>query len=229
MELEVTPEENISENRSFDLEGLSYSYNVSRTIFPCCETEFETGINGTIEYEGKKIGKFYCSIFHVSSAVERGVDIFAIFDCESAAGALAYADLFDLNTQGLKKNVMKNVVRNYDEAIHDNYLDILLIDSIEIKSEFRGYNIGSYVLTRLMWDLASMADVAALQPGLLAHYENGKSKTEIKMALQKLERFYSNLGFHKVRGRKTLYKSLRWTWAEQTPFQDEIEEKLLFG
>ena len=189
-----------------------------------CDTSDNTDnyiqkITGTIysenETDGKEsnCGDIQLIYMDISSAIEDGVDLDYLFDTSDLTDEYC-TQLYDAGNQFWNETVTHD-----DDDIYD--LNMLIIHRIRILPEFRGRGIGKLVIRRSIQQFCRDCGLVVLRakPYQLElgnkEDENLKSNTERqrtyalnkfeadeKKAYQKLEAFYAEIGFRKLKGTK---------------------------
>ncbi len=161
------------------------------------------------------VGKFRLYYADVDSAMEEGFDTFEVLD--SYSHTLEYHDLiYESNGTELSEKLQKEL--NYDVF----GCNLLMLDRLEILPQYRGQYLGLIIMRRLIQRFSSGAGVIAIKPFPLqfehkpSSEEEHRWRKELKLSIlsknegyatQKLQKYYSKLGFIKMKGTPFMLKS----------------------
>lgn len=191
-----------------DVTWFSLSLSSRSQLFETEDT-YLTSIEGNILYgdEDQLAGKLNIFYADLAGAAESGYSPFDILDIESATAPYFNA-LFDKETGEFKETIHSAAGNIFQE-------NLLILDRLEILPEFRGKKLGLACIYRIIQQYRHGCGLIALKCFPLQFeakhkhdvpdewqksIELEKFSKSRKTSWSKLEKYYSSLGFTKVRG-----------------------------
>lgn len=145
------------------------------------------------------VGTVEATIIDQGAMLNRGADPFDVFESYSQDMHELYCDLFKGDTGSFKPAV---------EALTDGMFvsRLLYVESLFVRPEFRGHQLGLAAVYALMHSAAANCDMAALYAS--PFWQDGEGRTlepkEVRKGQAALAKMYESIGFQKVRGAKAL-------------------------
>ena len=147
------------------------------------------------------IGAFEVNIIDVGGAIDGEVNVFDVFDTQQ--------ELFDIyeSLYNVKTGEMKSSVENLIDGFVSS--DILYISWLGILPDYRGHNIGLYVIKRLVDEFAR-DKIAVIRPLPFEFIEDCFKENHVSWKTspykdghpkaKQLSSYYQRVGFKKIRG-----------------------------
>lgn len=150
-----------------------------------------------------KVGTIEIFLVMRNRAINEGVSLFEAMDSINDSVHEFYTALFDHETDEWNANIE----RMYKDEIWES--DVLLIDRIQLDSNYRGHGIGAAVVRETIAHFGSSCGLVACKPFPLQHQGwQGEDKKHLREQagfeqkrladFAKVERFWGDLGFRKV-------------------------------
>lgn len=135
-----------------------------------------------------------------------------IFDCKSDTFDY-YSAIFDIDTDGPSDELL----RLFKDDVY--FGNVLIIDRLEIRPEFRSHNIGLVVMRRLIERFGAGASIVAIKPFPLQRERFSDEANEwrrglkladldknLRRATAKLRRHYAKLGFKAMKNTPFMFR-----------------------
>ncbi len=160
-------------------------------------------------------------VVEYEQALMNGQSLFEAMDCESSSTLECFDALFEVHRGELRRKISDSMI-----CFRSELPNLMLLEAIELKPEFRGLGIGREAVRTVIGSLGSSCKLIACKPFPL-QYEGFKSEEwqsrrelpgferERLTAWKKVRRFWFNLGFLRVP--RTEY----YVWSE--PFIEPDE------
>jgi len=158
----------------------------------------------------KLIGKVEFKIIYIEQAINRGYNLYEIFDSYEYTFRHAQ-DFFDFETEEINEAIQKF----YNYGLHQP--NICLLERIEILPEYRGYKIGAKATKDIIFHFGSGCGLFVIQAYPLQfeskneeqddwqkQLELDKFSSQDKSAFNQLKNYYKSFGFDEIPGYKDL-------------------------
>jgi hypothetical protein len=195
----------------FELDSITIDYELPR-VPGIADTpeDYSQEIGGRIfvlgpgddkEDERVEIGHLRATLIQLERAMQDGIELWDILDAPSEETAECL-QLFD-NVDDVKLRVddeeFSRRVRNLFDA--DVWFgDILLVEKIEIKPEYRGYGVGLVAMRGLIEAFGRSCSLVVCKPLPLQYSGNvnEENRFDFKAAQEKLRKYWAKAGFKRV-------------------------------
>ena len=160
---------------------------------------YHGNIVGMMEDDNERtIGKLIVYLVERGRVLNEGISLFDVMDCLNGDSCDCFANLFDVDTEELKPEVERLV--SGDRAFQ---ADMMLIEQLELNSEYRGRGLGKEIALRAIEKFGANCGVITCVPvplqftGLAAR---DKAPTGKRLAQQRVRQFWEGVGFVRLRG-----------------------------
>ena len=181
-------------------------FSISRDLSPDGSVEdYIVNVPGSIYLEDEEeLGSFYGHIIQVDRALNEEQYLFEACDAHSHSQTLTqyYEALFDFDSDEIKESITKQWQK--DVLISS---DILIVDRVEVRPEYRGHGLGLAAVYSFIETFGKHDGFVALTPyPFQFDYPDidqkpfEKFSRDKKVALQKLQKYWSRLGVQRLEG-----------------------------
>jgi GNAT superfamily N-acetyltransferase len=144
----------------------------------------------------RKIGNVVIYLVERGRVLNEGISLFEVMDCLDGDSCDCFANLFDQESEQLKPEVERLLSEN--RAFQN---DIMLIERLELKPEYRGQGLGKEIASRVIQKFGQNSSVIACVPVPLQFTGLGPGDKEPKgnrLAQQRVRKFWDGVGFVRV-------------------------------
>jgi len=178
-------------------------FEVSLSKYEGDPSDFITVYHGDIigmmdDDSERKIGKVVVYLVERGRVLNEGISLFEVMDCLDGDSCDCFANLFDQESEQLTPEVER--LLSEDRAFQH---DMMLIERLELKPEYRGQGLGKEIALRVIQKFGANCSVITCLPvplqftGLQAGEKEPKGR---RLAQQRVRKFWEGVGFVRLSG-----------------------------
>lgn len=188
------------------------------------------------------IGQVKFLVAYLDQAWDSDHHLYAILDAHSEYLARHIFDVLDAETAEFNEAIQEHFNHNIFGA------NFCLIQEVQIKPRFRGYNLGIKALKDIVFHYSEACDLFMIEPYPLQFETEEKRKENSHLELEKLEQdqekatarlksYYKSLGFQSVKGFESLlfyspvFKNTKMDLInlDNDPFEDSLSDDFILN
>jgi GNAT superfamily N-acetyltransferase len=146
----------------------------------------------------REIGKVVVYLVERGRVLNEEISLFEVMDCLDGDSCDCFANLFDQESEQLKPAVERLLSEN--RAFQN---DMMLIERLELKPEYRGQGLGKEIASRVIQKFGENCSVITCVPVPLQFTWLGLREKEPKgkrLAQQRVRKFWEGVGFVRLPG-----------------------------
>jgi GNAT superfamily N-acetyltransferase len=173
-------------------------FEVSLSQYEGDPSDFITVYHGDIigmmdDDSEQEIGTVVVYLIERGRVLNEGISLFEVMDCLDGDSCDCFANLFDQKSEQLKPEVERLLSEN--RAFQN---DMMLIERLELKPEYRGQGLGKEIASRVIQKFGENCSVIACVPVPLQFTGLGprdKRPEGKRLAQQRVRKFWEGVGF----------------------------------
>lgn len=186
---DISYELNVSTHLAYD-EGSKHVHNIRGKIFADDD-----------EFNPQKIGTFKATHVQLSKVCNSDEDPYNVLDIEQSVFDVAL-EIINFKTYTAKQKIV-NMFGKYSFHLGD----FVIIESVELDSEWRGANIGASVIRDYIVNHIPMETFVVLEAGPFTKDCANESEKVVNDRVKKLEAHWKKIGFKKIKGSRFMILS----------------------